>query len=71
MREYLLPTRVVDGDKIENAETLLRSKGLYATINYNVEEWKDYLKMEGVCKSLHLKVLLGVVVITRLKHESF
>ena len=47
MREYLLPTRVVDGDKIENAETLLRSKGLYATINYNVEEWKDYLKMEG------------------------
>ena len=33
MREYLLPTRVVDGDKIENAETLLYSKGLYATIN--------------------------------------
>lgn len=48
MREYLLPTRVVDGDKIENAETLLRSKGLYATINYNVDEWKNYLKMDGM-----------------------
>ena len=47
MREYLLPTRVVGGDKIENEETLLRSKGLYATINYNVDEWKNYLKMEG------------------------
>ena len=48
MREYLLPTRVVNGNKIENADTLLWSKGLYATINYNVEEWKDYLKMDGI-----------------------
>ena len=51
MREYFLPTRVVGGDKIENAETLLRSKGLYATINYNVEEWKNYLKMDGIGSS--------------------
>ena len=48
MKEYLLPTRVVDGNKIERSETLLRSKGLYATINYNVEDRKDYLKMEGL-----------------------
>ena len=48
MREYLLPTRVVDGNKIENADTLLRSKGLYATINYNADEWENYLKMDGI-----------------------
>ena len=54
MREYLLPTRVVGGSKIENADTLFRSKGLYATINYNVEEWIDYLKMEGVGSSIIL-----------------
>jgi hypothetical protein len=48
MREYLLPTRVVGGAKIENTDTLFRSKGLYATINYNVEEFKNYLKMDGM-----------------------
>ena len=48
MKEYLLPTRVVDGDKIDYKETLFKAKGLYATINYNVEEWKEYFKMEGV-----------------------
>jgi len=48
MKEYLLPTRVVGGAKIENEDTLFRSKGLYATINYSVEDRKNYLKMEGV-----------------------
>ena len=48
MKEYLLPTRVVGGAKIENADTVFRSKGLYATINYSVEDRKNYLKMEGV-----------------------
>lgn len=48
MKEYLLPTRVMAGEKIENVETLFCSKGLYATINYNVGEWNQYLKMNGV-----------------------
>ena len=48
MKEYLLPTRVVDGVKIENEHTLFQSKGLYATINYNVKEWNQYLKMTGI-----------------------
>ena len=47
MKEYLLPTRVVGGAKIENENTLFRSKGLYATINYNVDEFNNYLKMDG------------------------
>ena len=47
MREYLLPTRVVDGVGIANADTLFIHKGLYATINYNQDEWNQYLKIEG------------------------
>ena len=39
MKEHLLPTRVVAGEKIERPETLFRPKGLYAIINRNVEEW--------------------------------
>ena len=48
MTEYLLPKRVVDGTNIENQDTLFRSKGLYATINYDVKAWNQYLKMSGV-----------------------
>ena len=48
MKEYLLPTRIIEAAKAEHAETLFRSKGLYATINYNVEEWVEYAKLEGV-----------------------
>ena len=48
MKEYLLPVRVVDGAKMDYTETLFRSKGLYAIINYNVDEWKNYFKLEGV-----------------------
>ena len=48
MKEHLLPTRIVAGEKMERAETLFRPKGLYATINLNVEEWDEYFKMEGV-----------------------
>ena len=48
MREYLLPTRVIAGEKIANEDTLFIHKGLYATINYNQNEWNQYLKMEGV-----------------------
>ena len=36
MKEYLLPTRVVAGEKLDYIDTLFVSKGLYATINYNV-----------------------------------
>ena len=48
MREYLLPTRVVDGVGIANEDTLFINKGLYATINYNEWEWNEYLKIEGL-----------------------
>ena len=48
MREYLLPTRVIAGDKIANEDTLFINKGLYATINYNEWEWNEYLKMDGL-----------------------
>ena len=48
MREYLLPTRVIAGDKIANEDTLFIHKGLYATINYNEWEWNQYLKMDGL-----------------------
>ena len=48
MKEYLLPVRVVDGAKMDYADTLFINKGLYATINYNVDEWKNYFKLEGV-----------------------
>ena len=45
--EYLLPTRVVAGEKIDYEKNLFVSKGLYATINYNTEEWVNYFKIEG------------------------
>lgn len=48
MKEYVLPTRIVDGAKMDYTDTIFRAKGLYATINNNVEEWKEYLKLEGV-----------------------
>ena len=48
MIEYLLPTRVIAGENLENAETLFQSKGLYATINYNMAEWNQYLKLNGI-----------------------
>lgn len=48
MKEYLLPKRVIDGAQIEGADTLFRSKGLYATLNYSMEARKGYLKMDGV-----------------------
>ncbi len=48
MREYLLPTRVVASDKADYLDTLLIHKGLYATINYNVNEWTQYAKLEGL-----------------------
>lgn len=48
MKELLLPVKVVDGDKIDYQDTLFRKKGYYATINYNVDEWVNYFKMEGV-----------------------
>ena len=47
MIEYLLPTRVVGGDKIAYEDTLFVHKGLYASINYNTEEWNQYFKIEG------------------------
>ena len=48
MKELLLPVKVVDGEKIDYQDTLFRKKGYYATINYNVDEWVNYFKMEGV-----------------------
>lgn len=48
MKEYLLPTRIIDEAKTEYPETLFRSKGLYAIINYNVAEWKNYAKLDGL-----------------------
>ena len=48
MKELLLPVKVVEGDKIDYQDTLFRKKGYYATINYNVDEWVNYFKMEGV-----------------------
>ena len=36
MKEHLLPTKIVAGDKIEHPETLFRPKGLYAIINLNI-----------------------------------
>ena len=48
MKQHLLPTKIVAGDKIEHAETLLVPKGLYATINLNVEEWDGFFKMQGL-----------------------
>ena len=48
MREYLLPVRVVDGVNLQYEDTLFYSKGLYATINYNQDEWNQYLRMDGV-----------------------
>ena len=47
MKEYLLPTRVVDGKGIDYIDTLYKAKGFYAEINYNVEEWCKYFKIEG------------------------
>ena len=46
--EHVLPTRVVAGEKIDYQDTLFIDKGLYAIINYNVEEWKNYFKIEGM-----------------------
>ena len=48
MKQHLLPTKIVAGDKIEHAETLFVPKGLYATINLNVEEWDGFFKMQGL-----------------------
>ena len=46
--ENILPVRVVAGERIDYQDTLFINKGLYATINYNVEEWKNYFKIEGL-----------------------
>ena len=48
MKEYLLPVRVVDSLNIANEEMLYDSKGLYALINYDVETWNQYFKIEGL-----------------------
>ena len=48
MKEYLLPIRVVDSRGTDYEDTLFYSKGLYATINYNMAEWNQYLKIEGI-----------------------
>jgi len=48
MTEYILPTKIIDGAKMENPETLFSSKGFYATINYTPSEWKHYLKLNGI-----------------------
>lgn len=48
MKQYLLPTRIVDGAKLKNPETLLISKGLYTAINYVPDLWNQYLKMDGL-----------------------
>ena len=48
MRQYLLPKRVVDCGNLKNVDMILRSKGLYAAINYNAAEWDQYLRMHGV-----------------------
>ena len=48
MKEYLLPTRVVSSNKTDYEYALFCSKGLYATINNNVETWNQYFKMEGI-----------------------
>ena len=48
MKEYLLPVRVVDSSNIANEEMLYDSKGLYALINYDVETWNQYFKIEGL-----------------------
>ena len=48
MREYLLPTRVVEKQGTMYEDTLFIHKGLYATINYNEDEWCQYFKIEGL-----------------------
>ncbi len=48
MKEYLLPTRIVASHQAENNETIFVEKGLYATINYDVSTWNQYLKLEGL-----------------------
>ena len=48
MKEYLLPVRVVDSSNIANEEMLYQDKGLYALINYDVETWNQYFKIEGL-----------------------
>ena len=47
MKQYLLPTRVVDSNKTDYEDTLFRAKGLYATINYDDSTWNQYFKIEG------------------------
>ncbi|MBQ8394718.1 MAG: alpha-L-rhamnosidase [Clostridia bacterium] len=48
MKQYLLPVRVLDSYQADYTDTLFISKGLYASINYNVDEWVNYAKVEGV-----------------------
>ena len=48
LKEYLLPTRVVDGINLEHADMLFESKGLYATINYDAKAWDRYFKIGGI-----------------------
>ena len=48
MREYLLPTRIVEKQGTMYEDTLFIHKGLYATINYNEDEWCQYFKIEGL-----------------------
>ena len=48
MREYLLPTKIVEKQGTMYEDTLFIHKGLYATINYNEDEWCQYFKIEGL-----------------------
>ena len=48
MKEYLLPTKIIDQNKTVNPESLLINKGLYPVHNPNMSDWKNLIKFEGI-----------------------
>lgn len=48
MKEYLLPLKIVNQNKVINPESLFVDKGLYPIHNPNMDDWKNLIKFEGI-----------------------
>ncbi len=54
MKERLLPVKVIEAKKIDNAEALFLNKGFYTFHDGDGNNWNKYTKMDGLGSSLVL-----------------
>ena len=75
MKEHLLPTRIVAGEKIEHPETMFPSKGLYAIIRHPMYLSTIFLFLSmplilGSLYSFFIFLTYPFVIIKRIKYEE-